>query len=645
MLKVIVTLCLFAVFSFARAQDTGTRDSLLQSLAKQKQDTTACNSFYKLALYYQMNNQDSSQYYLDKLKALSQKINFTKGLYKYYEQSVVLDFTKGNYNQAVSHSDSAILFARKLKDSTLVASAYGNLGITYNYLGKYNDAIDATLKSKNIFEAIGDSTRLSPTYHNLANCYAYNYQYQKSLDNALTSIKIHEQYGKPNKFINRVYSTAAQAWQALGRYDSAEKYFSIAIQKSKPNNDKIAEATIYGYQTQLFGLQKKFKDMLQAARASCSIASELKSRQMQAAAFNTLALANLYNGNITAAGTSIDSALAISKADSLMREQEEGYGIQAYVYVAKGNYAEAFAAQHISDSIQQAVLNDEVVRSSADLEKKYETEKKEVQIKLQEQQLNKTHIINGILIGSAAILLLILALVYRNYTIKQKLQQQRITELETEKQLAATEAVLKGEEQERTRLAKDLHDGLGGMLSGIKYSLNTMKGNLIMTPENAQAFERSIDMLDSSIQEMRRVAHNMMPEALVKFGLDAALRDFCNEINQSGALSISYQSIGLDNTQLDQTIAITVFRIVQELINNILKHAAAKNAIVQLSRSNEQLAITVEDDGKGFDKEILKRTKGIGWGNIENRVEFLKGKLDIDASPNKGTSVLIEFKT
>ena len=141
---------------------------------------------------------------------------------------------------------------------------------------------------------------------------------------------------------------------------------------------------------------------------------------------------------------------------------------------------------------------------------------------------------------------------HRNYINKQELQQRRITELETEKQLTATEDVLKGEEKERTRLAKDLHDGLGGMLSGIKHSLNAMKGNLVMTPENHQAFERSMDMLDSSIREMRRVAHNMMPEALVKFGLDTALKDFCNDINQSGALQINYQSIGLENIEVEQ---------------------------------------------------------------------------------------------
>jgi signal transduction histidine kinase len=257
-----------------------------------------------------------------------------------------------------------------------------------------------------------------------------------------------------------------------------------------------------------------------------------------------------------------------------------------------------------------------------------------------------------VLIGGAVALLVISLLIYRTLKQKQKIQQQRINELETERQLTATEAVLKGEEQERTRLAKDLHDGLGGMLSGIKYSFNTMKGNLIMTPDNAQAFERSMDMLDSSIKEMRRVAHNMMPEALVKFGVDTALKDFCTDINNSGALQVSYQSIGIDGATIDQTTSITIYRIVQELLNNTIKHAAAKNAVVQLTKTNNQLTVTVEDDGKGFDTALLNQSKarpddqagrGIGWSNIQNRVEFLKAHLDVQSEKEKGTSVHIEI--
>ena len=170
-----------------------------------------------------------------------------------------------------------------------------------------------------------------------------------------------------------------------------------------------------------------------------------------------------------------------------------------------------------------------------------------------------------------------------------------------------------------------------------------MKGNMIMTENNVQSFERSIDMLDSSIREMRRVAHNLMPESLVKFGLDPALKDFCNDINSIGALKITYQSFGLEGKVIEQTISITIYRIVQELVNNIMKHAQARQAIVQVTTDAKQISITVEDDGKGFDPQKLDNGRGIGWINIRSRVDYLKGKIDTRSRSGEGTSVHIEL--
>jgi two-component system, NarL family, sensor kinase len=308
-----------------------------------------------------------------------------------------------------------------------------------------------------------------------------------------------------------------------------------------------------------------------------------------------------------------------------------------------GNYKTAFyyLKQYniLTDSINSKYNKDKVI----ELEKKYESEKKEIQLKLQKTTIKQKSTLN-ILLGSIIAAILGLSLFgFKNYKNKQRLQQQKITELETKQQLTATEAVLKGEEQERTRLAKDLHDGLGGMLSGIKYNLNTMKGNMIMTPDNALAFERSVDMLDSSIQEMRRVAHNMMPEVLVKFGLNTALEEYCSDINKSGALKVNYQSVGLSEAVVEQTTAITVYRIIQELVNNATKHANATTALVQVNVTENILSVTVEDNGKGFDTALLNKAKGIGWTNIQHRVDFLKGKLDVQSSATTGTSIHIEI--
>jgi signal transduction histidine kinase len=242
-------------------------------------------------------------------------------------------------------------------------------------------------------------------------------------------------------------------------------------------------------------------------------------------------------------------------------------------------------------------------------------------------------------LAAAVLVAILVGLLYK------KLQQQRITELEREKQLLAVRAVVQGQVEERTRLAKDLHDGLGSILSSAKFSFNNMKERLIITPENAAAFEKGMDMLDKSISELRRVAHNLMPEALTRFGLDTALKDFCNSVAQSGALDLNYQSFGLSEATLPDVVSSAVYRIVQELVNNILKHADATTALVQLIRNNDTLSIAVEDNGKGFDTSILNNNNGMGYLNLKNRVAYLRGTIDIQTSPGKGTSVYIEIST
>jgi two-component system, NarL family, sensor kinase len=139
------------------------------------------------------------------------------------------------------------------------------------------------------------------------------------------------------------------------------------------------------------------------------------------------------------------------------------------------------------------------------------------------------------------------------------------------------------------------------------------------------------------------VAHSLMPEALLKFGLNAALKDFCTSINSSGVLKVIYQPYGLENLKADPTVSVTIYRIVQELINNSIKHADATQAIVQLHKEDNKMLLTVEDDGKGFDTSLLDKPTGIGWNNIKNRLDYLNAKLDLQSIPGRGTSVNVEI--
>lgn len=233
---------------------------------------------------------------------------------------------------------------------------------------------------------------------------------------------------------------------------------------------------------------------------------------------------------------------------------------------------------------------------------------------------------------------------HRHYILKQNelLHTRRISELEKEHQLVAMQSVLKGQEEERGRLAKDLHDGVGGLLSGVKLSLSTMKGNVFLSEKNAMAVERVLEQLDQSITELRRVSHNMMPESLIKFGLGETIENYCAQINQNGPLRIRFQSYGLEQ-RLDESSEIIIYRILQELLNNILKHAGAREVLVQLIREAKRFDLTVEDDGKGFILDAAMAGNGAGLSNIRSRAAYLGGKLDIHTAPGQGTSIHIEI--
>lgn len=218
----------------------------------------------------------------------------------------------------------------------------------------------------------------------------------------------------------------------------------------------------------------------------------------------------------------------------------------------------------------------------------------------------------------------------RNY-LHSKLQKQKA---EMEKELAV--------EQERIRMARELHDGLGSMLSGIKHSFSAIKNDVPLNKEQETRFDYTIDKLDDSIKDLRAVSHSMFSAELLEEGLEAAIKNYCNAISVTAKTKIAFESIMEQPPGVTGEQAFHVFRVVQELVQNIIKHSGATEAVVQLSYTNGTLSLTVEDNGIGFNTQQLHEKDGIGLRNVEARVKLLHGKTDIRSVNGKGTSVLIE---
>ncbi len=245
----------------------------------------------------------------------------------------------------------------------------------------------------------------------------------------------------------------------------------------------------------------------------------------------------------------------------------------------------------------------------------------------------------GIILSTAVFILLLLLIILflRQLSIrnKKKLAEQKVLQLMQEKQIVATQAVLEGETAERSRLARDLHDGLGGMLSAVKLNLYDMKQDVIVEAEDVLRFNKVMEMLDKSMQELRRVAHNMMPESLSRYGLKVALEDFCRSFS-----NISFHFFG-EEQRINQKIENTLYRSVFELINNAVKHAQAEHINVQVIQLADRISITVQDNGKGFD--IQRTTKGAGLQNVRNRINSVGGTMEIHSVKEQGTEITIEI--
>ncbi len=549
---------------------------------------------------------------------------------------------KGETKKSLGLAYAYNSLALKVNDKQNIAQSMHTIGRCYSYLGEFEKSITYFQKSILLYKA-NNQPQFEKTVNNLI---AYSFYNSNNLDKAIEySLKTISQAHEAKD----AYLEAEASYLAIGCYLNTKDF-----KKAEP----LCHRTIALYDSLnrpknkakcLIDLSRIYFENKQLDFAISTIENALNYFEKTNSYFyivNCQAfLGKYYLGkkDLKKAELYLNSAIELATKNDLKLHFPMIYEIMIDLKKAENDYKAAFFYKEKYQIHLDSLNSNELKQQMQNLDVKFQTKQKETQINLQAAQLKQKTTNNYLLLGGLSTLAIISLLGFRNYKSKQVLDKQRITELETKQQLTATEAVLKGEEQERTRLAKDLHDGLGGMLSGIKHSFASIKGNMVMSADNTKTFERSLDMVDNSIKEMRRVAHNMMPEALVKFGLNTALIDYCGDINDSGVLKIDYKGIGIDKDEIDQTKAITIYRIIQELTNNTIKHAHAKTAIVQVINNENKINITVEDDGQGFDKTILKTAKGIGWSNIYNRVEFLKGKIEVDSTIGKGTSVFIEI--
>lgn len=317
----------------------------------------------------------------------------------------------------------------------------------------------------------------------------------------------------------------------------------------------------------------------------------------------------------------------------------------ANVAEKKGNYQSALEYYKRYLSYYEQRFDNEKMALGKELEVKYATELNEQKLVMLEEQVAHRKKLNLIYILLSAAIFVALVFLFMAYRQRSKAlkQQQRLHKMELdnikqEHKISLLSAMIDGQENERARIARDLHDGLGGLLSGIKIELSG--GITLPATENTQKLIRNgLNRIDQAVDELRRISRNMMPEVLLRYGLDEALREYCQSLKRSG-VNITCQVFNYQN-DLSKNKQVVVYRIAQELINNAVKYAKSSHILVELRQEDDNLSLTVEDDGIGFDIRLAGQKKGSGLQNIEARAVFLNGTLQIDSTPEVGTSTVL----
>ncbi|HFK5575245.1 TPA: sensor histidine kinase, partial [Elizabethkingia anophelis] len=552
------------------------------------------------------------------------------------------------YQLEEKYSKQFLLLASKQNDPNLIFDAYMRMGYVYEqkYAQNLSD-LDLRNKAEHYYllaittfnkrkDAMLNKSNLSYAAINLANLYI-DFDRDKAMQYAQLANKISLETGNA---IHIASSFGILAELAIKNkdYDLAKSYFlkaSMEIGKS-PVRDHNIELSILESLSRISEEQGNYKEALVYYK---SYVDKYKSVYDQEKLDITKRLESQF-----------EKERQEQKYIKLQLESDKKAQQIKLINILRAQREQVYNNLKLTEENQRERLKFSELESEKRAQQlrlaKLETEQKNNDIKNYKELLAFKEKINTyyfvfIVIFIVLIILLLYAYKQRVKSMKQRDQLHALA-MEKEKQnskISTLTALLEGQEQERGRLARDLHDGLGGLLSGTKLQLSYLDPHQSETIEDG--ISKSIKQIDGAVEELRRVAHNLMPDLLVKYGLEVAIQEFASRISNS-ALDIHTEFINYRNS-LSEEKQLIIYRIIQELVNNAIKHADASEIIIQISQEESVLNLTVEDNGKGFDQKVLNVKKTAGFHNIESRVQFLKGTMSIISELNIGTSIELQI--
>jgi signal transduction histidine kinase len=598
--------------------------------------STIADSCMKLVRSGQLNKADSL---CNIIIAQADNLKNTAERGKVYRIAGNVAVQKNNFVMASDFYKKALTVSEKLngkEKNELKALTIYNQSLMFFQHGDYQSTLAMCLEARELFYKLNDLSSLAEVDNRIGGVYQVLKQPGKAAE--YNKLAYDEAIKSGDKEIICSVLIAYANWTMNnGDTLNAIKYFADAYEQGKVINMPHIMSTA-AYNISYCYLNKgDYNQSLVYAREALKCAKMSKLKYDECDALYRIGLAYYYQEKFKPARDTLLLSLEMAKAMDSKPLQRMAYDVLNYLEAESGNYKKAFEYLGYYTDLSASIMSDDDQHQINFLEAKYENARKE-------SEISKLKFKTRLWFSFIVILFLVLIISYLYYKNRQRIakilsevQQKEIIRLQHENQLIATQAVQQGEISERIRLSRDLHDGLGGLLSATKLKIANMRGNLTIPEYYVPTFNSALEMLDNSIKELRSVAHNLMPESLMKYGLKSAIADFCNSIE-----TVSFYFYGNDR-RLDDRMEVAIYRIVYELVNNALKHANAQQINVQLIIEENRINILVQDNGKGFDTKLIENNNNGGIKNIQNRVASFNGILNLSSTPGSGTEISVEF--
>jgi signal transduction histidine kinase len=544
---------------------------------------------------------------------------------------------KGNPASAESIIDSCVSVLNRPEDRSL---KFRFLVLKSNVLiraNKQKESVDNSLQLLHAAELSNDVATQIRAENNIGWAYMELDQDREALNWFFKAID-HEKDFDDDRRQPFIYSNIAAIYNTFKKNDSAEFFAQRALTIAQKRDDLSSQANayfIYGGICSDIGNKTRSEQLMQKGLAIRKLIGD-----------PFFIVSDIYQiGLLYARNSEPAKGIAILNEGITMARQSNLYEKLPILYSAlAANYKAAGKLHQYSETLDTIItLKDSLYKTNsaeafAEMQAKYDLQKKENTIIQQQYDLTRK---NYFIYSIAALLVAILLFGYIFWENRKKIQRLKIASLKMEQKKKTTQAVVQAEEDERKRIAADLHDSVAQKMVVAKINLEALGNRLnALHPADQKIYDNVAALLEESTDEVRKLSHSMMPQAFARDGLVNAVRDLLDKISKRD-LRISFNAEG-NFGLLREDAALMVYRIMQECIQNVLKHAHAKRLDISMSATNTEADVTIEDDGIGFKTADIHK-ESTGLRNIRSRIEYLNGKIDINSGPGKGTAVAFYF--